>query len=72
MEPQLSVIQQVEGHECHPLVLWHLAHVEVSLTVIKPRKGITGAIKFQKLELVGRRGEIPTGGPVIIAIQSLA
>jgi hypothetical protein len=66
IEPQLGIVQQVEGSESDPLVLRCAANVEVSLTVIEPWKRIIGAVEFWKLEFVGRRGKILAGGSIII------
>jgi hypothetical protein len=59
MEPQLSVVQQVE--RCP-------AHMEVSLTTIEPWKGITGAVELWKFEFVGCCGEVPAARASIITV----
>jgi hypothetical protein len=58
VEPQLHVVQQVEGGEHHSLVLWHPVNVEVALASAELGQGIAGAIEFQEFELVGRCGEV--------------
>jgi hypothetical protein len=65
VEPQLGIVQQVEGDECHALMLRCTAHVKVVLSVVEPGEGITKAIKFQEFELVGRRWEVTVIVPTL-------
>jgi hypothetical protein len=44
MEPQLGVIQEIECGEGHPFVLQRLAHEEVTLALVEPRKRIACAV----------------------------
>jgi hypothetical protein len=49
MEPQLSVVKEVEHGEGDTFVLQRLADMKLSLVVVEPEKGITVAIVFWKL-----------------------
>jgi hypothetical protein len=71
VKSQLGVIQQVEGGEHDPLVLWCTVYVEVMLVAVEPGQGITGAVKFRELELVGRRREVATDRVVIVTALPL-
>jgi hypothetical protein len=46
--------------------------VNVALTAIEPGAGVAGAVKLQKLELVGSGGDVATHGPVVIVALPLA
>jgi hypothetical protein len=66
VEPQLCIVQQVEGGEHHPLVLWCPVNMEVALASTEPGQGITGAIEFWKFEFVGRRGKVVARRGVVV------
>jgi hypothetical protein len=48
VQPQLGVVQQVEGRERHVLVLRCPAHMKIALTAVEPREGIARAIELQE------------------------
>jgi hypothetical protein len=72
MESQLGVVQQVEGDECHSLMLWCMTHVDVSLVVIELGKGVARTIEFWEFELVGCHSKVTADGSVIVPALPLA
>jgi xanthine/CO dehydrogenase XdhC/CoxF family maturation factor len=58
MEPQLGVVQEIERDEGHSFVLQCLAHEEVMLALVEPRKRIAHAVVLQELEFVRRGQEV--------------
>jgi hypothetical protein len=66
MEPQLGVIQQVEGHERHTLVLWCPAHVKIMLTTVETGKEIARAVELRKFELARCCWEVTASSSTIV------
>jgi hypothetical protein len=70
--PHLGVIEEVEGGVLDVLGLRHPAKAEIPLATVEPRLKVTGAVEFQKFNLVGGLVAGDGGVPIITAVIASA